>query len=68
MDETRALFSIGVVRDVYFIGGTLLAAAALGSSASEAFSYDGRVWITREDGTVEPYAAHVGATQDERGR
>lgn len=31
MDETRALFSIGVVRDVYLIGGTLLAAAALGS-------------------------------------
>jgi len=29
MDETRALFRIGVVRDVYLIGGTLLAAAAL---------------------------------------
>jgi hypothetical protein len=67
MDETRALFSVGVVRDVYFIGGTLLAAAALGSGASEAFSYDGRVWITCDDGTVEPYASHVGATQSDPG-
>jgi Trk K+ transport system NAD-binding subunit len=68
VDETRALFSIGVVRDVYFIGGTLLAAAALGSSASEAFSYDGRVYVTRPDGAVETYAEHVGALAGSRER
>jgi len=30
VNETRSLFSIGVVRDVRRIGGTMLAAAALG--------------------------------------
>jgi len=59
MDETRALFRIGVVRDVYLIGGTLMAAAALGSEAAEAFSFREAIWITRTDGTVEPLAAHL---------
>jgi len=59
MDETRALFRIGVVRDVYLIGGTLLAAAALGSEATEAFPCDDVIYITRPDGAVEPFAAHV---------
>lgn len=60
MDETRALFSIGVVRDVYLIGGTLLAAAALGSEATEAFACGDEIYITRrDDGAVEPFAAHV---------
>jgi hypothetical protein len=59
MDETRALFRIGVVRDVYLIGGTLLAAAALGSDASEAFPYDETIYITGVDGALEPFAAHV---------
>lgn len=39
-NETRPLFSIGVVRDVYRIGGTLLAAVALGSNATEAFLHE----------------------------
>ena len=59
LDETRALFSIGVVRDVYLIGGTLLAAVALGSDATEAFPCGEEVYITRPDGAVEPFAAHV---------
>ena len=59
MDETRALFRIGIVRDVYLVGGTLIAAAALGSSASEAFSHDDTVYITLPDGTIEPYSVHV---------
>jgi Trk K+ transport system NAD-binding subunit len=62
-DETRALFSIGVVRDVYLIGGTLLAAAALGSQASEAFLYENTVYITRADSTVEPFHIHARATR-----
>jgi len=59
MDETRALFRIGVVRDVYLIGGTLLAAAALGSDASEAFPYHDTIYITGADGALEPFAAHL---------
>lgn len=59
MDETRALFRIGVVRDVYLIGGTLMAAAALGSDASEAFPCGERIYIRRADGEIEPFAAHL---------
>ena len=59
MDETRALFRIGVVRDVYLIGGTLLAAAALGAEASEAFPCGETIYITRSDGEIETFAAHV---------
>jgi len=63
MDETRALFRIGVVRDVYLIGGTLMAAAALGSDASEAFPCGETIYITRADGAIEPFGAHVRATR-----
>jgi Trk K+ transport system NAD-binding subunit len=63
MDETRALFRIGVVRDVYLIGGTLLAAAALGSQATEAFPYRDEIYIVRADGAAEPFATHVGAAR-----
>jgi len=59
LDETRALFAIGVVRDVYRIGGTLLAAAALGSQATEALSCGEEIYITRVDGAVEPFLDHV---------
>ena len=59
MDETRALFAIGVVRDVYIIGGTLMAAAALGSTAEEAFPYGDEINIVLPDGRFEPFAAHV---------
>jgi len=59
-DESRALFSIGTVRDVYIIGGTLLAAAALGSQADEAFVHDDIVYVTGLDGAVQPFAEHVG--------
>jgi Trk K+ transport system NAD-binding subunit len=63
MDETRALFRIGVVRDVYRIGGTLLAAAALGSQASEAFDYDETIYVVGTDGAPVPFAAHVRAAR-----
>jgi len=63
MDETRALFRIGVVRDVYLLGGSLLAAAALGSDASEAFPCGETICITRADGAPEPFAAHVRAAR-----
>jgi Trk K+ transport system NAD-binding subunit len=64
LDETRALFRIGAVRDVYRIGGTLLAAAALGSPANEAFTVEETVWVIARDGTLEPFDAHLaGALQ-----
>ena len=44
VNETRSLFRIGVVRDVYRIGGTLLAAAALGSTATAAFLHEQTVY------------------------
>ena len=40
VNETRALFSIGVVRDVRRIGGTLLAATALGGDFRGAFLHE----------------------------
>jgi len=61
MDETRALLRIGAVRDVYRIGGTLFASAALGSPAQEAFVADDAVWVVGEGGRIEPFGAHVAA-------
>jgi Trk K+ transport system NAD-binding subunit len=62
LDETRALFRIGAVRDVYRIGGTVLAAAALGSKANEAFLAEETVWVIRHDGGGEPFDAHLEST------
>ncbi len=61
INETRSLFSIGVVRDVYRIGGTLLAAAALGSDAAEAFLHEQTVYLITPDGRIEPFEADVQA-------
>ena len=59
LDETRALFRIGAVRDVYLIGGTLLAAAALGSSADEAFGADDAIWVIADGGAIERADRHL---------
>ena len=56
MSETRALLKLGVVRDVYRIGGTLLAAIALGSPATEAFLHEQVVYLVTHDGRIEPFA------------
>jgi Trk K+ transport system NAD-binding subunit len=61
VNETRSLFSIGVGRDVYRIGGTLLAAAALGSDATEAFLHEQTVYMIIPDDRVEPFEADVQA-------
>ncbi len=61
LDETRALFRIGAVRDVYRIGGTLLASAALGSSAEEAFADEETVWVIGGDGRIERSGEHLRA-------
>ncbi len=57
MSETRALLKLGVVRDVYRIGGTLIAAMALGSPAREAFLHERVVYLVTPDGTIEPFGA-----------
>ena len=59
LDETRALFRIGAVRDVYRIGGTVLAAAALGSTATQAFVADETVWMVAVGGALEPAGEHL---------
>lgn len=56
MSETRALLKLGVVRDVDRIGGTLIAAMALGSPAREAFLHDKVVYLVSADGRIEPFA------------
>ena len=64
VNETRSLFSIGVVRDVYRIGGTLMAAAALGLEAEEAFLHDKTVYLIFPDGRIEPFAADLEAARE----
>jgi len=61
VNETSSLFKIGVVRDVYRIGGTLLAAAALGSAATEAFLHEETVYLMDPDGRIEPFESDVAA-------
>ena len=56
-NETRSLLKPGVVRDVYRLGGTLLAAIALGSEAREAFLHEQTVYLVtrrRRDRAVHP--------------
>jgi hypothetical protein len=53
--EVRSLFQIGVVRDVYRIAGTALAAVALGYDAEEAFPYEGTLYLVDRSGAIEPF-------------
>ena len=53
--ETKSLFNIGVVRDVYRVGGTALAAAAVGYDAEEAFPYHGTMYLVDPAGDIEPF-------------
>jgi voltage-gated potassium channel Kch len=53
--ETRSLFHIGVVRDVYRIAGTALAASALGYEAHEAFPYEGTLYLVDRSGAIHPF-------------
>jgi Trk K+ transport system NAD-binding subunit len=55
-NETRSLLKLGVVRDVYRIGGTLLAAIALGSEAREAFLHEQTVYLMTHGGEIEPFS------------
>jgi len=54
-NETRSLLKLGMVRDVYRIGGTLLAAVALGSDAVEAFLHEQTVYLVAPGGQIEAF-------------
>ena len=58
--KIRFLFGIGIVRDVYRIAGTALAAVAIGYDAEGAFPYEGTVYLVDRDGEIEPFVP-VGA-------
>jgi len=64
VNETRSLFKIGVVRDVYRIGGTLMAAAALGSDVEEGFLHGKTVYLIHADGRLEPFEGELESTRD----
>ena len=53
--ETQSLFGVGVVRDVYRIAGTALAAVALGYEARTAFPYGGTLYLVDDDRNIEPF-------------
>jgi len=64
VNETSALFSIGVVRDVRRIGGTLVAATALGGDFRGAFLHEKVVYLIGRDGQIEPFDADLEDTVD----
>jgi hypothetical protein len=53
--ETQSLFQIGVVRDVYRIAGTALAAMTLGYEAHSAFPYEGTMYLVDGEGDIQPF-------------
>lgn len=57
INETRSLFHIGVIRDVYRIGGTVLAAAALGSDANEGFLHEQTSYLLTPDQEIKHFEA-----------
>ena len=65
VNETRSLFKIGVVRDVYRIGGTLMAAAALGVDVDGGFLHDKTVYMIHPDGRLEPFEAELESVREE---
>jgi Trk K+ transport system NAD-binding subunit len=60
INETRSLFTIGVVRDVYRVGGTVLAAAALGFKGNQAFLHEHTVYLISPEGSIEAFEADIG--------
>lgn len=65
--EVRSLFGIGVIRDVYRIGGAALAATALGHDAREAFPYEGTLYLVDGAGEIEPFVTASGGAVDPAG-
>ncbi len=65
-NETQSLFKLGIVRDVNRIGGAFVAAAALGSQASEAFLEDETVYLVTPDGEIEAFHEEEDDAADSR--
>jgi hypothetical protein len=57
--ETRSLFGIGVIRDVYRIAGGALAASAMGHELLSAFIYKDGLYLVGPSGSIEPFADTV---------
>lgn len=53
--EVQSLFHIGVVRDVYRIAGSALAADVVGYDVREAFPHQGTMYLVGETGEIEPF-------------
>lgn len=53
--ETRSLFGLGTVRDAYRLAGSLLAAAALGYDATDAFLHEQMLYLITSDDRIEPF-------------
>lgn len=53
--QTQSLFHIGVVRDVYRIAGSALAADVLGYDLREAFPYEGTMYLVSDTGEIGPF-------------
>lgn len=53
--EVQSLFGIGVVRDVYRIAGSALAADVVGYDVREAFPYQGTMYLVGETDEIEPF-------------
>jgi Trk K+ transport system NAD-binding subunit len=60
--EVQSLFHIGVVRDVYRIAGSALAADVVGYDVREAFPHQGTMYLVGDTGEIEPFALPRSAT------
>jgi voltage-gated potassium channel Kch len=67
-NETESLFKLGTVRDVNRIGGTVLAAAALGSKAEHGFLHERTVYLISPDGEIELFDQSEDERDEERAR
>ena len=54
--EIEALFQLGVVRDIYRIAGSTLAAVALGFDVRAGFPYEGTLYVVDPAGDIHPFA------------
>lgn len=54
--EIEALFQLGVVRDIYRIAGSTLAAVALGFDVHAGFPYEGTLYLVDADRDIHPFA------------
>ena len=60
-NETRSLFQVGLVRDVHRVAAALIAAQAVGSSASRVICRDDEAHLVHDDGRLERAAIAAAA-------